>query len=176
MHLAFIAFQKLLWRQVGVVEFVSGQDETTVLVDEHLSGREREGQGAVNGVDHLVRWGSARGASPFAIAGPNVHRTRGEERGLQGVLEGSKRLTYIRFACTGGTAYFLPGFAFLVTLLAQLFIDGALGLGLAEFGVDQDPTLWHAAVNGGQLAIAIVLGERCHGLGGNVGQGGLGVA
>ena len=34
-----------LRRQLGSVEFVGGQDATTVLVDEGLSGSERDGQG-----------------------------------------------------------------------------------------------------------------------------------
>ena len=175
-RLSLIAFQQLWWWQVGVVECMRGQDDTPVLVDERLSGRQRGGQDPLNVVDHLIRWGIAPGASPLTVAGPRVHRTSGEERGLQGVLEGSKRLAGIRVARTGGTASWLPGFAFLVTLLAQPFIDSALGLCLAELGVDQEPALLHAAIDGGQLTRAIVLGERCHGLRVNLGQGGLGVA
>lgn len=173
---AFIAFQQRWWWQVGVVEGMSGQAATTVLVAERLSGRQRGGQGPLHVGDHLSRWGIAPGASPFPIAGPSVHRTSGAERGLPGGLEGSKRLACLRFARQGGTASWLPGLAFLVTRLAPPLIDRALGLWLAEFGVDQEPAWWHAALEGGQLTIALGLGERCHGLRVHLGQGGLGVA
>jgi hypothetical protein len=175
-HLAFIACQQCLWWQVGGVEFMSGQEETPGVVEERLSGSQRGGQGPVTVVDHPVRGGITRGASPCPIARPSVHRTGGAERRLQGLLEGSKRLACIRFTRTGGTASFLPGFACLITLLAHPCIDRALGLGPAAFGGDQDPALLPAAVNGGHLTIALVLGERCHGLGVTVGQGRLGVA
>ena len=72
MYLAFVACQQLLRWQLGGVEFVGGQDETTVLVDEGLPGGEHGGQSSIDLVDHLVgssvwsksapcaKWGCAR--------------------------------------------------------------------------------------------------------------------
>ena len=53
MRLAFVGVQQLLRWQLGGVEFVGGQDETTVLVDEGLSGRKRGDQAPLDLVDHL---------------------------------------------------------------------------------------------------------------------------
>jgi hypothetical protein len=71
MHLAFVTFQHLLRRQLGLIEFVSGQDATALLVDESLSDTERGGQGPVDVVDDLVGMGAWPRSSPFAIAGPS---------------------------------------------------------------------------------------------------------
>src|SRR5262249_31980066 len=103
-HLAFVAFQDRLRWQLGGIELIGGQDETTLLVNAGLAGREGRGQGPVDLVEHLVGWRPVSGASPFAIAGYNAHRARGEKRGLQVLLEGHKRLTRIRFARKGSTA------------------------------------------------------------------------
>lgn len=82
MSLAFVAFQKLVRRQLGVVDFVGRQDETTVLVDEGLASRERRGQGPFDVIDHLVGVSPLSGASSLAIAGRSAHGTAVEEGGL----------------------------------------------------------------------------------------------
>src|SRR3989442_14433476 len=128
------------------------------------------------GVDHVVGLRILSGSSAFTIAGLSAHRTGGHKRGLQVLREGCKRLPRIGFALKGRITYLLQGLSFFVTLLAPLLIDGALGLRLAGCGVDQDPALLHATVEGRQLVIAIVLVEHCHGLWVGVGQDGLGVA
>ena len=73
MRLAFVGVQQLLRWQLGGVEFVGGQDETTVLVDEGLSGRKRGGQAPLDLVDHLLGLHAWSGASPFAIARRCAH-------------------------------------------------------------------------------------------------------
>jgi hypothetical protein len=103
-------------RQLGGVEFIGGQDATTVLVDAGLPGRECRGQGSVDLVDHLVGSSVWSGAAPFAIAGLHAHRAGGEIDGLQVPLEGRKSLTRIGFTGKGGAASFLQGFGFLITL------------------------------------------------------------
>lgn len=159
MHLAFIAFQHRLRRQVGGVELMSGQDETTLLVNEGLAGREGRGQGPVDLVDHLVGLWPLSGASPCAIAGQSAHRARAQRRGLQILLEGPKCLTGISVTRQGGTASWLKGFDFLVTLLAPRLVDGALRWRLAGLGVHQEPALLHATVGRRQLVITIALLE-----------------
>ena len=55
MHVAFVAGSHLLGRQLGVIQLIGGEEETTVLVDAVLPGRERAGQGPCDVVDHLRR-------------------------------------------------------------------------------------------------------------------------
>ena len=40
MHLAFVACEHFLGRQHRLIEFIGGEDETTVLVDKCLTGRQ----------------------------------------------------------------------------------------------------------------------------------------
>ena len=66
----------------GIIEFIGGQDETTVLIDETLTRSERGRQSPVDVVDDLVGLCVSSGTPPFAIAGLSVHRTRGQGGGL----------------------------------------------------------------------------------------------
>ena len=117
-----------------------------MLVDARLSGRKRGGQGPFDLIDDLVRLLALLRAAPFPIVGHGAHRTGGQERGLKILRKSRQRLPCISFTRKAGAAQFLPGFAVLVTLLAELLVDGALGLRLAGLGVDQEPALLNAAV------------------------------
>ena len=150
-HLACIAFQHRWRRQVGGVERMRGQDDTTLLVNEGLAGSEGRGPGPVDVVDHLVGWCPLSGASPCAIAGQRAHRARAQNRGLQIRLEGPTCLTGLRFTRTGGTASVLNGFDCLGTRPAPRLVDGALCWRLAGLGGHQEPALLHATVGRRQL-------------------------
>jgi hypothetical protein len=176
MRLAVVAFQQLLRGQWSGVACVGGQDDTTVLVDAGLSGRTRGGQGPRALGAQLSGLHALSGASPRAIAGRHAHGARPQNRGLPVLREGGKRLTRIGFARNGDAASLLQGVDCLVTLLAQLLVNGALCSSLAGLGVDEAPALLHAAVGRGQLVSAIALLKRYHGLWIGLSQGGLGVA
>jgi hypothetical protein len=174
MPLALVACQHLWRGPWGLVTFVGGQDDTTVLVDEGLSGRARGGQGPLDLVDHLVGLRVSPRTSPVATARLRAHRAGGQECGLHPLLNSSQGLPRLRFTGTGGAAQFLQGLAFLGTRLAERLVDGTLRLRLAGLSVEEDPALGAAAVRRRQRLIAIALFERCHGLRLGVGQGGLG--
>ena len=69
MLLAFVACSQRLRRYLGVVECIGGEDATTVLVDERLSGSEGGGEGPFDCLDDLRRLGRLPRSSPLAIAG-----------------------------------------------------------------------------------------------------------
>jgi hypothetical protein len=163
MTLACVAVAELLGRPLVVVKFVGSQDDTTVLVDEGLSGRERRGQGSIALVHHVVGLSPLSGASPFAIAGQSAYRTGAQQRRLQVLLEERKCLPCIGFACTGSPTSFLKGLNVFVTLLAPLLGDGGLCLRRASLGIDEDPALRNPTVGRQQLVIAIAVYERCQG-------------
>jgi hypothetical protein len=164
MHLAFVARQQLLWRQLSSVEFVGSQNETPVLVEEGLSGRERRGQSPLDLVDRLRGLHPLSRSAPRAIAGPRVHRAGAQQRGLQGWRQERQRLLGIGFARTGSAASFLPRFNLFVTCWASRLVDGALCLRLAGFGGDEDPALRHATGGRRLLVIAVAFCEWDQGL------------
>src|SRR5439155_4964629 len=112
----------------------------------------------------------------LAIVGRGADGAVVEKRGLQAGFKTGERLLGIR--CTGkrGPAQRLEGADLLVTLLAPLLIDGALGLRLAMFRVEKDPALLDAPIARAHHVIAITLRERRHRLGIGMGQDGLGFA
>jgi hypothetical protein len=104
MHLAFVACSHLVRWQLGRVECVGGQDETTGLVDEGLASGERGGQRAVDLGGHLVGASVWSRSTPCAIAGMGAHRTGGQRDGLQVPLEVRKGLRRIGFTGKGSAA------------------------------------------------------------------------
>ena len=176
MSLALVACHHRLRRPLGGVEFVSGEDATTLLVDAGWSGRERGGQGAVDLVDQRLGLRPVAGASPCAIARRRASPTGTQTCGLQVLFESRQCLP--RLGCTrnGGAASFLHGFDIHITLLTSLPVDGALGLKLAGLGVDKYPALRNPAVSRRQLVIAIARLKRRQGLGVDLRQSGWGCA
>jgi hypothetical protein len=87
MHLALVARQQLWGRQVSRVEVVGGQPDTTLLVEEGLSGRERRGPSPLDLVDQLRGLRPVSRAAPCARAGPRVHRAGAQQRGLHGLRQ-----------------------------------------------------------------------------------------
>ena len=55
MLLAFVACSQRLRRYLGVVECIGGEDATTVLVDERLSGSEGGGEGPFDCLNQTTR-------------------------------------------------------------------------------------------------------------------------
>src|SRR5262249_31015403 len=55
--------------QLDLVEFVRREDETTVLVDKHLTGRDPRRQGSYDTVDDLVRLCARAGTPPASYSG-----------------------------------------------------------------------------------------------------------
>ena len=112
MYLAFVACQQLLRWQLGGVEFVGGQDETTVLVDDEttvlvddgLPGGEHGGQSSIDLVDHLVGSSVWSKSAPCARVGLRAHRAGGQIDSLHVPLEGRKGLTRSGFTRKGGAA------------------------------------------------------------------------
>jgi hypothetical protein len=99
-----------------------------------------------------------------------------EKRGLQAFGKTRERLLGIGFTGKRGPAQRPEGFDFLGTLRAPLRIDGALGLRLALFRVEEDPALLDAPIARAHHMIAIALRQRSHRLWISLGQDGLGFA
>jgi hypothetical protein len=161
---ALIPFQKR-WRWPwGFGPCVGGQDDTTVLVDERLWGRERGGPGPVDVGDDLVGVGAWPRSSAFAIAGRRVHRAGGQAGGRQALRNGRKRL--LRLHCTRNrvAASCLPGLDCVVTLLAPLLVHRTLGLRRAGLGVQEAPAWLEPARARRQRVSALARSQRRHGL------------
>ena len=107
MSLARVACPHLWRRQWGGVECVSGEDETTLLVDAGVSGQERGGQGAVDLGDQRLGLSPVAGASPGAIARRRAYPTGTQTGGLPVLFEGRQCLPRISFTRNGGAASFL---------------------------------------------------------------------
>jgi hypothetical protein len=73
-----------------------------------------------------------------------------EEERLHALLENCQHLPRIGRAREGRATEFLPGFACLPALLAQLFVHRALRLRLARLGVEEHPALRHSPLGRGQ--------------------------
>jgi hypothetical protein len=108
-----------------------------------------------------------------AIARLSAHGAGGPAGRLQSLRNRRKGLTRRRCARQGGAAEVLQGFALLVTLLAELLVEGPLGGNPTGLGGEAAPALLHAAEGRGQLVMAIALWEDGHGLRIGGGQGGL---
>jgi hypothetical protein len=102
--LALIAWPHLVWRPWGVGERMRGQEKTTLLVDAGVSGREREGPGAVEPVDPLGGASGWAGASPCARAGRGAPWAGPQHWGGPVPLAGRPRLPRLGCARTGGRA------------------------------------------------------------------------
>src|SRR4030095_16889058 len=126
------------WR-LARVEFVRREDETTVLVDTRLTGRNPRRQGSDDMVDDLVRLCARARTPPLLILGCGADGAVVEKRGLQGVGKMRQGLVGIRFTGEGRAAQRLEGFDFAVTLLEPLLVDGMLGLRLARLGIEEQP-------------------------------------
>lgn len=176
MALALGVFPQLMWRQLGVVAFVGSQDETPLVVDAGLSGRERRGQSPGDVVAHLGRGSAVSGASSCAIAWRRVHGTAVEEGRLHALREDRQRLPRIGFAREGRATYFLAGVACLLTVLAPLLVLGALRRRLARLGVDAHPAWRDSPVGRGQALRAIRRQQGGQGVRLSLGQDRWGVA
>src|SRR5215510_2703496 len=108
-------------------------------------------------VDDLVGLCPWAWTPALAIVGRGADGAVVEKRGLQAFCKTRERLLGISFTGKRGPAQRPEGFDFLVTLRAPLPIDGALGLRLALFRVDQDPALLDAPIARAYHMIAITL-------------------
>jgi hypothetical protein len=113
--------------------------------------------------DDLGGLGSRAWASSLPIVGCRADGTVVEQRGLQACSKTGERLLGLRFTGKGGPAQPLEGTDVLVTLLAPLPSDGALGLRLAMVRVEENPALRYPALPRGHDRIAITIGQRGHG-------------
>jgi hypothetical protein len=95
--LPFVSVQHRLRRQLGLVQFVCGQDETTLLVDERLPGRDARRQGSFDMVDDLDGWRVLAWAPPLGLAWERVDGALGHVSGLQVLGKTRQRLSGIRF-------------------------------------------------------------------------------
>jgi hypothetical protein len=89
------------------------------------------------------------------------------------VLKGRQRLVCIRFTGESRATQLFERFDFLVTLLAQVLVDRALGLGVAVLRGEEQPALRDPAIRRVQDLITIPLGEQGHGRRGSLRQRGL---
>jgi hypothetical protein len=161
--LSFVAIEHGLGRELALVQFVRRENKTAVLVNARLTVREPRSQSPGDMVDHLSRLGLRAWAPPLSIVGRGADGAVVEKCGLQACHKTCERLLGICFTSKRGPAQRLKGFDFLVTLLAPLLVDSALGLGLALLGIDEDPALCHTAIRRPQAARAIPFLQRRHG-------------
>lgn len=81
--LAFVACSQLLRWQLGVVECIGGEDETTLLIDEWLMGSDGGRESPFDSIDDLGREGALARSPPLVIARRRAQGNRLEERCLQ---------------------------------------------------------------------------------------------
>ena len=155
MLLAFIAFEHFLRRERLGVQFIGGQDETTLLYPQLLMGSQHRSQRAVNMVIDSVWQRPRTRTAPVAIARRSVDGHLGDARTLQAALEGLQGLLGICFTGKHGAAQMLKGFGFALTAREPLLVDCTLRRGTAMCGVEQDPTLLDPAIARGPHSIAI---------------------
>lgn len=127
--LAFIPRQQGLGGSPGLVEFVGGQDETTLRSDESLMGSKRRGQSPGNLVHPLGRCGVLAWAAPLAVARPWIARALVYGSCLQPVGKGRQRLLGIGCPGKGRVAELLKGPDFGLALLEPVVVHAPLGLG-----------------------------------------------
>jgi hypothetical protein len=129
---ACIPSSPLLRGEEGVVEGMGGADDTPLWVDTGLTRGDPPGERTGEPRDALVRWGALAWAPPLVIAWGGADGALGHESGLQALCKGRQGL--LRIGCTGKgrAAQFLERFDFLLTVLQQLFVHGALHLRLAR--------------------------------------------
>ena len=126
-------------------------------------------------VDELGRLCPRPWAPPLAIVGRGADGAGVEHRGLQACHKTGKRLLGIRFTGKRGPAQRLEGSDFLVTLLAPLLVDGALGLRLARLGIQEHPALGAPAIGRGHHADSDSPPARGPWLRGGLGEDSLGL-
>jgi hypothetical protein len=146
MTLPFVAVEELLRRQLLGIEFIGGQNETTVLGESALSQSEGGSEGAFNLIPHVIGLGVLSRSSPLAIAryGPNPDVV--ESGRLSGLLKGGKGLLRIGLTGKGGTTQLLESLAFLLALREPLRVHRPHGLSPAMLGVHKHPALFHPAI------------------------------
>ena len=120
-------------------------------------------QGPYKRGDDLVGLGPRAWSPPLPRVGRGADGAGVEKRGLQACSKTGERLLGIRLTGKRGSTQRLDGAAFLVTLLAPLRIDRALGLRLAMVRVEEDPALRAPAITRGHDRLAITIGQRGHG-------------
>jgi hypothetical protein len=145
-HLTFVACEAFLGWELGVVEVVRSEDETTLLLNEGLLSRYPRGQGPDNLVDHVVGLSALARSPSRAIASRGAAGERVQASSLQPLRNGRERLSRIGFTGKGLGTQFLEGFHLLRTLLEEVLSDSALGLRLAGLCVDEDPAWRNPAV------------------------------
>ena len=101
MPLAFVACSHFLGRQAGSVEFIGGEDKTTVLVNERLTGGEPYRQSACGLIHDLVRLSALAWTPPLVIAWRGAESALGQEGGLQTLRTGHQGLLGISFTGKG---------------------------------------------------------------------------
>lgn len=170
MHLAFVACSHLLGWQGGVVECIGGQDETTVLVHQRLTGGDPHGERAVELRHDLGRWCVLAWASSLVIAGGGADGALGQEGSLQALRKGRQSLRRIGSTGKSRAAQVLEGFAVLLTRLQPLFVHRTLRLRLARLGVEEHPAGLHSTGGGRHNLIAILLYQWGHRLRIGLGQ------
>jgi hypothetical protein len=74
-----VSVEHLLGRQRRLIQFIGGQDETPVLIDQRLTRREGGGEGAFDRLDHSGGLGVWTRSPPLAIARCGTYSDRGEE-------------------------------------------------------------------------------------------------
>jgi Nitroreductase family len=116
MLLAFVSLQSLPGRQGAFVQLIRGQNNTTVLHHQGLTGQHRRGQRPFDLVHLLVRKRCIARPSPLRIAGGGVDRRMMDMGRRQVLHKGAERLLRIGFTHKRRTAEFLEGFDFIGTL------------------------------------------------------------
>jgi hypothetical protein len=139
MPLAFVAFEACLRWPLGGVEFVGGQDETTVPINERLPSGSLRGQSPFDSVDHVVGWSALARSPSLAITWRGAEGALGQASGLHTWRKGHQRLPRIGVTSQGRAAPCLESFDRLVAVLEEVLGDGAFCLRLAGLSGEEAP-------------------------------------
>ncbi len=159
------AGQQFRGGQEGLVELMSREDATTLLVHQGRPGRAGRDERPCDRGDGLGRLGALAWSSPRARAWGRTQRDFVQDRGVEALPQRRQRLLRLRFTGKRPTAALLARGDVALALFAQLLVDRVLRLGVAVRRVDQHPALGHSAISRGQALRARARAQRGHRLG-----------
>jgi hypothetical protein len=130
--------------------------------DKRLMGCERGGQCTGDMVRYPGRRGVLARAAPPAVARRRMDGACVQRGGLQSMGEGCEGVLGISGTGISGAAELLKSLGFGRALLEPVLVNNALRLGVAMFGVRQQPALGHATIGGHRPLIRIVRHQWSH--------------
>jgi hypothetical protein len=159
--LACIAGSQLRRGQQGGIAFMRSEEDTTMVVEQGLTGGDPHGERAFERIDDLVRWSTWAWAPPLGIAwGGGADGALGHEGGRHAVGTDRQGLLRLGGPGTGWAAQCLDRVDVLRTVRQPLCVHGARRLRLARRGVAAHPARLYAPITRSPHVRTLALRER----------------